>query len=88
MARVEVEHRDKLGRLLKVGDCVAYPDSNSLNIGMIKRVTDKMVMVSELVTDKNASPSWYNRTGRRKYPADLVLLEGPDVIVYMLKNGS
>jgi hypothetical protein len=88
MSKAAVEHRDKLGRLLKVGDCVAYPDSNSLQIGMIKRVTDKMAMVAELGIDKNTSPSWYNRNGRRKYPADLVLLEGPDVIVYMLKHGS
>jgi hypothetical protein len=81
MSRAVPEHKDKLGRLLKVGDCVAYPESNRLEIGTIKKVTPKMTMVAEL----GSKPSWYNKSGHRKYSNDLVLLEGPEVTMYLLK---
>ena len=84
MAKTEVDHKDKLGRILKVGDCVAYPERNTLAIGTIKKVTPKMTMVAEL----GKTPSWYNRNGHRKYPNDLVLLEGPEVTMYLLKMGN
>ena len=84
MAKAEIEHKDKLGRLLKVGDCVAYPESNSLVIGTIKKVTPKMTMVSEL----GKKPTWYDKNGHRKYPSDLVLLEGPEVTMYLLKMNT
>ena len=84
MAKAEVEHKDKLGRVLKVGDCVAYPESNRLEIGTIKKISAKMAMVAEL----GKTPSWYSRNGHRKYPSDLVLLEGPLVTMYLLKMNS
>jgi hypothetical protein len=74
------EHRDKLGRLLKVGDCVAYPASNSLVIGVIKKVNPKMVGVAML-----GKRSW---GPKNKYPFDCVLLEGPEVSMYLLKENS
>jgi hypothetical protein len=74
------EHKDKLGRLLKVGDCVAYPGSNTLIIGMVKKLNPKMVGVSRL--GKNSwGPS-------NKYPSDLVLLDGPEVTMYLLRESS
>ena len=82
--KAEIQHKDKLGRVLKVGDCVAYPDSNTLAIGTINRVTDKMTMVAEL----GRKSSWYNNRGTRKYPSDLVLLEGPEVTMYLLKMNT
>jgi len=84
MAKAEVEHKDKLGRVLKIGDCVAYPESNRLEIGTIKKISAKMAMVAEL----GKKPSWYNQNGHRKYPSDLVLLEGPLVTMYLLKMNS
>ena len=33
MAKQIPEHKDILGRILNVGDYVAYPDSNQLRIG-------------------------------------------------------
>ena len=84
MAKAEVEHKDKLGRVLKVGDCVAYPERNTLVIGTIKKVTPKMTMVSEL----GKKPSWYGDSGYRKYPNDLVLVEGPLVTMYLLKMNT
>lgn len=80
MTKVIPEHKDKLGRLLKVGDCVAYPGSNSLIIGVVKKINPKMIGVSML--GKHAwGPS-------NKYPEDCVLLEGPEVTLYLLKMNS
>jgi hypothetical protein len=74
------EHRDKLGRLLKVGDCVAYPASNTLMIGIVKKLNPKMVGVGKL--GKNSwGPS-------NKYPNDLVLLDGPEVTMYLIKHSG
>lgn len=84
MPKEEIEHRDKMGRLLKVGDCVAYPDSNRLEIGTIKRLTPKMTMVSELGPKKY----YWQNSGSRKYSSDLVLLEGPEVTLYLLRMNS
>ena len=76
------EHKDKLGRILKIGDCVAYPDRNSLEVGTIKKLNNIMVKVSRL--GKNS----YRSDGQNKYPADVVLLDGPDVMMYVLKMNS
>jgi len=73
------EHRDKLGRLLKLGDCVAYPSYNSLSIGTIKKLNPKMIGVATL--GKRASTS-------NKYPQDLVVVDGPEVTMYLLKMSA
>ncbi len=80
MAKEIPEHRDKLGRLLKVGDCVAYPSSNSLIIGTIKKINPKMIGVAQ-VGKKSRNPS-------NKYPSDLVLLDGPEVTMFLLKASA
>ena len=71
-------HLDKLGRELKIGDCVAYPSHNTLHIGTIKKLHNKMVGVEQLASN------W--RSESNKYPQDMVLLEGADVTMYVLKN--
>jgi hypothetical protein len=76
------EHKDKLGRLLKVGDCVAYPSGNTLIVGLIKKLNPKMVGVSSL--GKNRSWS----SAKNKYPDDCVLLDGPEVTMFLIKNSS
>jgi hypothetical protein len=78
MAKEIPQHKDKLGRLLKVGDCVAYPDSNSLEVGIIKKLNPKMIGVAKL------KAKWT----RNKYPQDIVLLEGPEVSMYLLKESA
>lgn len=75
------KHTDKLGRSLKVGDCVAYPAHNSLDIGTIKKLNPKMVKVVRV----GAKTRWESK-GKDKYPQDLVLLEGSEVTMYLLKN--
>ena len=78
--KAPIEHRDKLGRLLKVGDCVAYPGSNTLFIGTIKKLNPKMLGVAR-VGKNNWGPS-------NKYPSDVVLLDGPEVAMYLLRESG
>jgi len=80
MSKKNPEHRDKLGRLLNVGDCVAYPASNSLVIGIVKKLNPKMVGVEQL------GNTW--RGPNVKYSNDLVLLDGPEVTMYLIKNSG
>lgn len=68
------EHKDILGRKLKVGDHVAYPDSNTLQLGKIDKLNPKMVRIQK--------GSW----AVNKYPNDVVVLDGPDLVMYLLKK--
>ena len=75
-------HKDKLGRSLSIGDAVCYPDRNTLEFGTVKKLNPKMVTVYESGRNSN----WY--TGSRKYPSDLVKVEGPEVTMYLLKMNT
>lgn len=74
------EHKDRLGRILKVGDCVAVSHHNQLMIAIIKKITPKMIKVSELGTQYRSE---YN-----KYSSECVRLDGPEISVYLLKKHS
>lgn len=80
MAKEEIIHKDRLGRELKVGDCVAYPAGNTLVIGLIKKINPKMVGVSAL----GKARTW--SVAKNKYPMDCVRLDGPEVTMYLLKG--
>jgi len=71
-------HNDLLGRPLVEGDCVAFSSGNSLHIGVVIKLTPKMVKV------KVANSGWGWKTN--KYPEDVVRVEGADVTMYLLKN--
>jgi hypothetical protein len=71
------EHRDILGRVLAVGDYVAYPDSNGLRLGKLDKLNQKMVRVT-------TGREW--RSTVNKYPIDTVKLDGPDLVMYLLKK--
>ena len=79
MPKEAVVHKDKLGRVLAIGDAVCYPCQNSLDLGTVKKLNPKMVTVWEM----GRHGKWY--TGSRKYPQDLVKVEGPEVTMYLLK---
>ena len=83
MAKEQPEHRDKLGRVLAVGDAVCYPSHNSLGLGTVKKLNPKMIKVMEV--GRSAS-KWYK--GSNKYPQDLVKIDGPEVTMYLLKMNS
>jgi len=75
------EHKDRLGRLLKIGDCVVYPSHNSLSVGTVKKLNPKMVKVVPVGTK-------YRSDGSNKYPQDVVIVEGPEVTMYLLKKAG
>lgn len=81
-AKVAVEHKDKLGRVLAVGDAVCYPYSNSLELGTVKKLNPKMVTVWEVGRHGKCY------TGSRKYPQDLVKVEGQEVSMYLLRMSA
>ena len=76
----EIEHKDRLGRSLKVGDCVAVGHHNGLMIGTIKKLNPKMLKVVRVGT-RYARSDGYN-----KYPSECVLLDGPEVTMFLLSG--
>lgn len=81
--KATIEHRDKLGQPLAVGDAVCYPSHNSLELGTVKKLNPKMVKVFEVGRKQS---KWY--TGSNKYPQDLVKVSGPEVSMYLLKAST
>jgi hypothetical protein len=73
-------HKDKLGRVINVGDFVAYPSHNSLQFGKVMKLNTKMVGVIPAVSKRPV------KTNTNKYPEDLVRLEASDMTWYILKN--
>jgi hypothetical protein len=53
MAAKQITHKDRLDQDLAVGDCVAYPSSNSLVIGVITKFNPKMIKVCPFNLTKN-----------------------------------
>lgn len=78
MAKEIPEHKDKLGRVIGLGDFVAFPDRNSLEVGIVKKLNPKMVGIGRLKS------KWT----QNKYPQDIIKVEGPEVSIYLLKNSS
>jgi hypothetical protein len=69
-----------MGRQLDEGDCVAYPEQNSLSIGTIIKINPKMIKVQKV-----GSTGYWAR-GTNKYPNDVVKLDSADVTLYLLKH--
>jgi hypothetical protein len=80
MAKETIQHNDKLSQPLAEGDCVAYPEHNSLAIGTIIKINPKMVKIQRV-----GSTGYWAR-GTNKYPNDVVKLDGADVTLYLLKH--
>lgn len=80
----EIVHYDILGKEIKVGNAVAYPDGTHLAIGTVIKLNKIMVKVKEVVP---APPKYsWQRVGSNKYPNDIVVLEGAEVTMYILRN--
>lgn len=73
------EHHDKLGRVIQLNDCVAYPNSNSLNIGRVVRLNPKMISIEEV-----GNKRWPHKGN--KYPQDSVVVDDAAVTMYLLKQ--
>ena len=80
--KLKFEHTDKLGRIINVGDFVAYPAHNSLEFGKVMKLNAKMVGVLPAIQKYRQS----NNTD--KYPDDLVRLDAQDMTWYILKNAN
>lgn len=81
MTKTAPQHHDRLGREIRMETVVAYPDSNSLCIGRVIKLNNKMIKVVNV----EARSEWARR-GNNKYPADCVVLEGADVTMYLLRR--
>ena len=77
-----IVHKDKLGRIINVGDFVAYPTRNSLEFGKVMKLNNKMVGVIPAVSKYKI----YGNTN--KYPIDMVRLDEKDMTWYILKNSA
>jgi hypothetical protein len=77
-----LEHKDKLDRILLLGDCVAYPHRNCLQIGIIVKLNPIMIKIVQIGA-KN-----YENLGVNKYPKDIIKVDGPDVSMYLLKQSK
>lgn len=84
----EIVHLDALGRPLKVGDPVACPKGvTSLMIGRITAMGKKQVRVVKYGESDRIS-NWKGESeinGKLRYPKECVLLDGPDITMYLLK---
>lgn len=81
MAKEIPQHLDLLGNPIEAGSCVAFPYGNSLRIGIVLKLTPKMVQLRR-VGAKRAGIK-YN-----KYPGDIAVLNSKDVTMYLLKEGG
>ena len=72
-------HLDLLGRTLKEGQYVAVSDGG-MHVAQIQRFTPKMVEI--IVIGRKY------RFKCLKYADEMVILEGPDIFMWVLSNGS
>ena len=71
-----IEHYDKFKRLIKVGDCIAFANHNTIECGIVKKLTAKMVRFSLI-----------GRTSLHfRYPNDMIVIDGPEITMYILKQ--
>ena len=75
-----IEHRDKFGKKLIVGDYVVFSRKSHLELGKVIKLNKKMVKVRELpVVGKYANE--YN-----KYGSDTTFVDIKDATFYLIKN--
>jgi len=87
MTKKEYNHVDALGRPLKVGDPVACASSiTTLLIGQITAMGEKQIRVVKYGEPLRID-SYHGTTpnGKLRYPSEAVLLDGPDITMYLLK---
>ena len=79
-------HNDKIGNQLEIGDAVAFPHGNSLRIGVIKAMGEKMLRVKDVNSTAHLARQFRHRNanGNLKYSKDVVLVKGPELTAYLL----
>ena len=82
MAKEEIEHKDILGNPILENSKLAVSHKNALKICTIIKITDKMLRVKPL-----GSKFYSPLDGYLVYPSQTVVVDGPDVMAYILRNG-
>lgn len=82
MSKVTIEHLDKLGRVIKLDDCVAVAHHNGMEVAKVVKLNPKMVKVEILNTVKR---TWYSGE-HNKYGNQMVVIDSQDVTMYLLKG--
>jgi hypothetical protein len=72
------QHQDILGNDLAVGDIVAFSSHNSLAMGIVDKLNQKMIGLKRVNT----------RWRQNKYPRDCVKVDENMGLLYLLKNGD
>jgi hypothetical protein len=75
-----VQHNDILGREIKVGDPVVYPDGTGLLVGHIDKLNPKMVRVR-----KTKLTTWGSPTINR-YGSDVCIVDEKLVTMLLLRQ--
>lgn len=79
MAKEEIVHVDILSQPLLVGNYVAVARHNSMFIGIITKLTPKMMRARRL-------KSRFDDPGDLIYSSNTVKLSGEEAMIYILKN--
>lgn len=78
-----IEHRDRLGTLIEIGDFVVAANFNRLSVGIVNKLNSKMIQY-KIVSNED----YFHGRKVNKYPDDVVVVRGPEVSAYLLKNSS
>ena len=73
-------HTDKIGQVLELDLCVAYPDGNSLQLGKIIKINPKMIKLSRLGGNYRSTVN--------KYPKDTIIVDSSALSMYLLKSSK
>ena len=74
------EHFDKIGNLIHLDDVVAVADHNSLFVGKVVKLNNKMIKVDLFQV------SGWGRKELNKYPSQVVRIPPHDATMYLLKT--
>lgn len=80
----EIQHKDLLGNPIEPTSKLAVSHRNSLKICSILKITPKMMRVKPLF----ATGYWREEDGYLVYPSQSVVVDGPDVMAYVLRGGT
>ena len=82
----DINHFDKLGYTVNVGDYVAYPQLNSLELGIVIKLNKKMIKIQK-VSQKQPKQRWRSPTPSvNKYSNDCIIIDSQLATLYILKN--
>lgn len=81
MAKV-TEHKDLLGNIITEDSKLAVAHKGMLKICSIVKLSPKMMRVKPIANE------YYRGDGYLVFPSQTVVVDGPDVMAYVLRGGS